>query len=68
VGGKGAFFGMGSMSIRSTVIAGQTEGLKVGCGGVDAYICIGLFLLHNKGKNYAVFCFAGKRKFIYLYL
>jgi hypothetical protein len=28
----------------------------------------GLFLLHNKGKNYAVFCFAGKRKFIYLYL
>jgi hypothetical protein len=34
VGGKGAFFGMGSTSIRSTVIAGQTEGLKVGCGGM----------------------------------
>ena len=25
-------------------------------------------LSHNKGKNYAVFCFVGKRKFIYLYL
>ena len=34
MGGKGAFFGMGSTSIRSTVIAGQTEGLKVGCGGM----------------------------------
>jgi len=33
VGGKGAFFGFGSTSIRSTIVTGQTEGLKVGCGG-----------------------------------
>ena len=30
----GFFFGFGSTSIRSTVITGQTEGLKVGCGGM----------------------------------
>jgi hypothetical protein len=28
------FFGFGSTSIRSTVVTGQTEGLKVGCGGM----------------------------------
>ena len=31
------FFGIGQTSIRSTIIAkliGQTEGLKVGCGGM----------------------------------
>jgi len=28
VGGKGAFFGFGSTSIRSTIVTGQTEGLK----------------------------------------
>ena len=33
MGGKGAFFGFGSTSIRSTIVTGQTEGLKVGCGG-----------------------------------
>ena len=34
MGGKGAFFGFGSTSIRSTIVTGQTEGLKVGCGGM----------------------------------
>ena len=34
VGVKGAFFGFGSTSIRSTVVTGQTEGLKVGCVGM----------------------------------
>ena len=31
---EGDFFGIGSTSIRSTVVTGQTEGLKVGCGGM----------------------------------
>ena len=30
----GFFFVFGSTSIRSTVVTGQTEGLKVGCGGM----------------------------------
>ena len=34
MGVKGAFFGFGSTSIRSTIVTGQTEGLKVGCGGM----------------------------------
>jgi hypothetical protein len=37
------FFGIGSTSIRSTVIAkltGQTEGVKVGCGGMGVWVVI----------------------------
>ena len=34
---EGDFFGIGSTSIRSTVIAGQTEGLRVGCGGMGGW-------------------------------
>ena len=34
MGGKGAFFGFGSTSIRSTIVTGQTEGLKVGFAGM----------------------------------
>ena len=37
MGGKGAFFGMGSTSIRSTVVTGQTEGLRVG-GGMGGWV------------------------------
>ena len=33
MGGKSPFFGFGSTSIRSTIVIGQTEGLKVGCVG-----------------------------------
>ena len=32
------FFGIGSASIRSTVITGQTEGLRVGCGGMGGWV------------------------------
>jgi hypothetical protein len=31
------FFGIGQTSIRSTVVTGQTEGLKVGCGGMGGW-------------------------------
>jgi hypothetical protein len=33
-------FGFGSTSIRSTVVTGQTEGLKVGCGGMGVWVVI----------------------------
>jgi hypothetical protein len=82
------FFGFGSTSIRSTVVTGQTEGLKVGCGGMGGrkdgwrngwiggqrekvrgmYRFNSLMKQNKKGKNCAVFCFAGKRNFfIYIY-
>ena len=38
MGGKSAFFGFGSTAIRSTVITGQTEGLKGGCGGMGGWV------------------------------
>ena len=34
MGEGGFFFVFGSTSIRSTVVTGQTEGLKVGCVGM----------------------------------
>jgi hypothetical protein len=32
------FFGIGQTSIRSTIVTGQTEGLKVGCGKNKVFI------------------------------
>jgi hypothetical protein len=32
------FFGIRQTSIRSTVITGQTEGLRVGCGGMGGWV------------------------------
>jgi hypothetical protein len=81
------FFWFGSTSIRSTVVTGQTEGLKVGCGGMGGrkdgwrngwiggqrekvrgvYGFSSLMKQNKKAKNYAVFCFAGKRIF-FIYL
>ena len=37
-GKDGFFFVFGSTSIRSTVVTGQTEGLKVGCGGMGGWV------------------------------
>jgi hypothetical protein len=34
------FFGFGSTSIRSTIVTGQTKGLKVGCGGMGVWVVI----------------------------
>ncbi len=40
VGVEGAFFGFGETLIRSTVVTGQTEGLRVGCGGMGVWVVI----------------------------
>jgi hypothetical protein len=45
---------------------GRIGGRRVRVRGV--YRFSSLVEQNKKGKNYAVFCFAGKRKLLYLYL
>ena len=58
------FFGFGSTAIRSTVITGQTEGLK---GGFKEWVDRWAER-EGKGGGYAVFYFAGKRIFFYIFM
>jgi hypothetical protein len=71
------FFGISSTLIIDHTLPGQTEGLKVGCGGMggrcvrygwiggqrekvrEVYGFSSLVKQNKKGKNCAVFCFAG---------
>jgi hypothetical protein len=61
VGGEGLRYGRKD-GWRNGWIGGQREKVR------EVYGFSSLVKQNKKGKNYAVFCFAGKRKLLYLYL